>query len=148
MTLYDLIQKIEDIAIAQPSIQMIVENDAYRLNEIADARYAVFAFTQGVHTSSADNDFMTFNFTLFYIDRLSDDGRNQINVQSVGIQTLDNILATLEEEGIHVGDYSVQPFTQKFIDMCAGVYTTVGLIVPKSVICAEPFIKTTDKVIV
>lgn len=139
MTLYELVQIIEDVAIAQPSVQMIVENDVYRLNEIADARYGVFAFTQGAHQAVADGDFITYNLILFYVDRLSDDYSNQLAVQSAGITTLDNILMTLSERGVQVGDYSLQPFNQRFADMCAGVYATVALTVPRDVLCPELF---------
>lgn len=139
MTLYELVQIIEDVAIAQPSVQMVIENDVYRLNEIADARYGVFAFTQGAHQAVADGDFITYNLTLFYVDRLSDDYSNQLAVQSAGITTLDNILMTLGERGVQVGDYSLQPFNQRFADMCAGVYATVALTVPRDVLCPEMF---------
>lgn len=139
MTLYELTQIIEDVAIAQPSVQMVVENDVYRLNEIADARYGVFAFTQGAHTATPDNDLITYNLTLFYVDRLADDNHNQIEVQSTGVLVLDNILMTLSERGVQVGDYSLQPFNQRFADMCAGIYATVALTVPRDVLCAEMF---------
>lgn len=137
MTLYELIQIIEDVAIAQPSVQMVVENDVYRLNEIADARYGVFAFTQGAHAVTADNDLITYNLTLFYVDRLADDNSNQIEVQSTGVMVLDNILMTLSERGVVVGDYSLQPFNQRFADMCAGIYASVALSVPRTATCPE-----------
>lgn len=145
MTLFELVNIIEDVAMSQPPVQMVVENDVYRLNEIADARYGVFAFTQGAHTTTPESDMITYNFTLFYVDRLSDDLRNQIEVQSVGVAVLDNILMTLLERGIIVGDYSLQHFNQRFTDMCAGVYASVALSAPKSMICPELYNNTQEK---
>lgn len=145
MTLYELVQIMEEVAMSQPSVQMVVENDVYRLNEIADARYGVFAFTQGAHQAVADSDYITYNFTLFYVDRLNDDYSNQLAVQSAGISTIDNILMTIAERGVVVGDYTLQPFNQRFADMCAGIYATVALTVPRDVLCPELFDTATGK---
>lgn len=148
MTLQDIVQDIERIAKAQPSIQMIVENDVYKLNACADARYGVFAFTQEAHTSTADSDFIAYNFVLYYIDRLTDDERNEVEVQSTGIITLDNILKTLSEEGVVVGDYTIQPFRQQFTDMCAGVYARVTISAIRDSVCAEEFDGGGDKPVI
>ena len=43
MTLKEAIKVIEVVASQQPSVNMIVENDVFRLNAKADARYGVFA---------------------------------------------------------------------------------------------------------
>ena len=79
MTLAQLIRLIESIAKEQPSISMIVQQDVFRINSAPSLRYGVFAWTQGQHTGSV-NGMQTFNFTLFYVDRLTDDLSNQIEV--------------------------------------------------------------------
>ena len=78
MTLVELIKTMEVIASHQPSIKMVVENDIFRLNTKADARYGVFAFVQGMHSTSIDSSVITYAFTLFYVDRLKNDRSNQI----------------------------------------------------------------------
>ena len=93
MTLLELIRTIEVIASKQPSVKMIVENDIFRLNNKADALYGVFAFVQGQHSTSIDSNVINYTFTFFYVDRLKNDRTNQIEVQSVGVQTLDNIIS-------------------------------------------------------
>lgn len=137
MTLYETIQRIESIAAAQPSVNMIVENDIFKLNSCPDAKYGVFAFTQGTHSGSIQSDFLTFSFTFFYVDRLTTDHSNQIEIQSVGVATLDNILRQLDEAMVEVGDYSFQPFNQRFSDECAGVFCSVTLQVPRNSVCAD-----------
>lgn len=137
MTLYDTIELIESFAAAQPSVNMIVENDIFKLNSCPDAKYGVFAFTQGAHSGSIDSDFLNFAFTLFYVDRLTADHSNQIEVQSVGVSTLDNILQLLYNAGVDVADYSFQPFNQRFSDECAGVFCSVTLQVPRNSVCAD-----------
>ena len=97
MTLVELIKTMEVVASHQPSVNMVVENDIFRLNAKSDARYGVFAFTQGQHTASVGSSLITYAFTLFYVDRLTNDRSNQIEIQSVGIQTLDNIIRRLDD---------------------------------------------------
>ena len=78
MTLLELIKAMEVVASHQPSINMVVENDIFRLNNKADAKYGVFAFVQGQHSTSIDSNVITYAFTLFYVDRLKNDRSNQI----------------------------------------------------------------------
>lgn len=140
MTLLELIKTMEVIASHQPSIHMVVENDIFRLNNKADAKYGVFAFVQGQHSTSIDSSVITYTFTLFYVDRLKNDRSNQIEIQSVGIQTLDNIIRQLDELGIYSEtSYSFQVFNQRFTDDCAGVFCNVNLSVPVGSLCPEDF---------
>lgn len=140
MTLSELIKTIEAVASNQPSIKMVVENDVFRLNSRADARYGVFAFVQQQHTTSIESNVITYAFTLFYVDRLKNDRSNQIEIQSVGIQTLDNIIRRLDEMGIYSEtSYSFQVFQQRFVDECAGVFCNVYLSVPIASLCPEDF---------
>lgn len=145
MTLLETIRTMEVIASRQPSIKMIVENDIFRLNARADARYGVFAFVQGEHSTAIDTNEITYAFTLFYVDRLKNDRSNQIEIQSTGIQTLDNILRTLDEAGIYAETgYSFQVFNQRFVDECAGVMCRVSLSVPLTGICSDQFADFSD----
>lgn len=136
MTLYDIIKAIENIALAQPSVKMIVANDIYDLNDKADAQYGVFGYVQGQHAMS-DNA-MTFGFTLFYVDRLTEDRSNLQFVQSAGVSTLANILATLTDEfPVEVESSTFDVFTERFSDECAGVMATVSLRTPRDFTCGE-----------
>ena len=137
MTLLELIREIEDVAAMQPSVSMIVENDVLRLNSYADARYGAFVWTQGRHRANIGEDFTRYAFTFFYIDRLRNDIANQVEVQSVGMETLQNVLRTLWERGIEPESQEFQPFNQRFADECAGVYCSVILVAQNGASCAE-----------
>ena len=140
MTLKEAIKVIELVASHQPSVNMIVENDVFRLNAKPDAKYGVFAWLQGQHSTSIDSSVITYTFTLFYVDRLKNDRSNQIEIQSVGIQTLDNIIRQLDDLGIYSEtSYSFQVFNQRFTDDCAGVFCNVNLSVPVGSLCPEDF---------
>lgn len=137
MTLKQLIDAIEAAAIQQPSVNMIVASDIFKLNATPDARYGVFAWTQGQHSGSVDSGMRNYQFNLFYVDRLNSDASNVVEAQSVGMETIDNILRTLDETGVFVGSYTFQVFTQRFVDECAGVFVNVTLTVPVGSICGE-----------
>lgn len=140
MTLSQVIQQIEQVAKEQPSLNMIVRNDVFRLNTVPNVRYGVFAWLQGRHTTDPEGDLMRFRFTFFYVDRLTADHRNELEVQSVGIETLSNIVRRLGDLGIYTtGEQDFQTFNQRFMDMCAGVYSTLTFEVPASAGCAEQF---------
>lgn len=145
MTLLELIKTIEVIASHQPSIKMVVENDVFRLNKKADARYGVFAFVQREHSSSVESNVISYSFTFFYVDRLKNDRSNQIEIQSVGIQTLDNIIRQLDDLEIYAETtYTFQVFNQRFLDECAGVFCNVTLSVPVGSLCPEDFADFND----
>ena len=78
MTLTEVIHAIELSAGGQPGVHSIVRNDIFRLNTYPDAKYAVFGWTQGQHTSEIASSLVTFRFTFFYIDRLTHDLSNQV----------------------------------------------------------------------
>lgn len=138
MTLLETIRTIERVAAAQPAVNMIVENDVFKLNACPDALYGVFAFVQGQHSGDISSDFISYNFTLFYVDRLTSAKDNQIEVQSTGVQVLDNIIRILQDEGIMANPYSFQPFNQRFNDECAGVFCNVTFEVLNAP-CGETF---------
>jgi hypothetical protein len=138
MTYKELIRRIETIAINQPTIASIVRDDVYLLNTEQAAKYGVFAWTQNTHRAEAVGDEAAFSFNLFYIDRLSDGDANRVDIYATGMATLTNIIRTLGAEA-GVGSYTLQPFTQKFLDRCAGVFATITISAEVDNICAAIF---------
>lgn len=139
MNLYQTIQAIEATASRQPNIRTIVRNDVFRLNAQPGVRYGVFAWLQNEHTTDADSQLITYNFTLFYVDRLTEDKGNEVQIQSVGIETLENILQSLADRGIYPDTYSFRTFNQRFADECAGVFCNVLLQTSKDGLCGTPW---------
>lgn len=143
MTLAQVIDIFEKIAMQQPSINMIVRNDVFRINTSPSLKYGVFAWTQGQHSGSIAG-MTSFAFSFFYVDRLKEDLSNQVEVQSAGCETIGNILRALEEYDIEVGNYTMQTFNQRFTDECAGVFCNVTLSVPQVSACPETYGERTD----
>ena len=145
MTLLDTIRVVEGAAAAQPTVNMIVRADSFKLNGRNDAKYGAFAWVQGQHSAALEGGWRNYVFSLFYIDRLTEDRGNETEVQSVGIDTLTNILRTVESAGIYIeGTPTFQPFTQKYLDECAGVYCNVTLQVYEDTLCPETFAAGAD----
>ena len=140
MTLTQVIHTIELVAGGQPSIHSIVRNDIFRLNTLPDAKYSVFGWTQGQHASDIASSLITYRFTFFYIDRLTHDQGNQVEIQSVGIQVLDNIIRLLEQNGIYsASEWTYTTFNQKFQGETAGVFAQGAFQVPVQGVCGESF---------
>ena len=141
MTLTQVIAKIEAAASAQPSVRHIVRNNVFRLNKLPDAQYGTFAWTQQQHALSGD--LLEFSFAFFYVDRLTADASNEIEIQSVGVQTLTGIIRRLEAEGVMpAGDVTFQTFNEKFADLCAGAWCNVRLQVSAEWVCTDDEIET------
>lgn len=147
MTLYDTIQAIERVAKMQPSINTIVENDIWKLNAEPSVEYGVFGFRQTEHTANGNEGYISYGFELYYIDRLTNDLSNQIEVQSVGVQTLDNIIRLLIDEGLVVREWRFTPFYQKFADECSGVICTLTIGAQIETMCATENNSKTVKII-
>lgn len=147
MTLYDIIQTIERVARSQPTINMIVENDIWKLNAEPSAEYGVFGFRQTEHTANINEGWINYAFEFYYIDRLTNDLSNQIEIQCVGVQTLDNIVRQLYEEGLIIGEYRFTPFYQKFADECSGVICTLTIGAGIETMCATENNSKTVKII-
>ena len=129
MTLFELINKLKNIAISKPNINFVGDGDVYTLNSLPNIDYSVFFITQNDHSIYSDT--ITYSLNLFYIDRISDSEDNTLNIQSDGMLQLTNVINTLVfSEDVDVeGEITFTPFIQRFADQCAGVYCTVRFIV-------------------
>lgn len=136
MTLAQLVKIIEEIAAAQPAVATIVPNDVFALNSYAETKYGVFAWTQGEHSGGLERYANGFRFTFFYVDRLTDDASNRLEVQSVGIETLGNVLRALGRE-FEMSEWTYVTFNQRFADSCAGVYAQVTIYAPVTTSCVD-----------
>lgn len=139
ITLAKIIDVICAIASGERNINTCVVNDVYELDGIPDVKYSVFAITQNIH--SEDDQFMYYDFNLYYINRVTNDERsNEVLNESIGIQVLRNIIRkTCEYLDIEVNtDIQYYPFNQQFADICSGVYADVTFVVPID-LCVEDY---------
>lgn len=127
MTLKECINKFLNIGKKQPNINYVGEGDIYTLNSLPNIDYSVFFVTQQQHLQ--DENTITYNLILYYIDRLTEKEDNTLDVQSNGVVMLGNIINTFINENDADINYDItyQPFTHRFSDACAGVYANVKI---------------------
>lgn len=130
MTLKEIVEFIEGIALQVPCVKTSVRNNVLRLNQMAEVKYGVFAITQESHTSS--QGWNTFNLNLFYIDRLVNSEDNELEIQSHAIEVLRAIVMKIEESLSVSEQVRYSCFTERFQDTCAGAWAVVTIQTPAS----------------
>ena len=142
MTLATIIETLKMIALKHPNVNSAYEGNIYDiLNSNPNNKYASVVITQQSHTT--DEVYDHYGFVIFYVDRLVDDmEENRVQIQSCGKSMLGNIITFFcEEFEAECENISFQPFTQRFVDETAGIYSTITIDVPKDVICPEEYWK-------
>lgn len=139
MTLRQVIRALCGIAKAQPNIRYTREGSIYEsLNANPSIDYNAFVITQQRHWSTERYD--NYSFYLFFVGRLTDDLEdNRVQMQSLGMQQLDNIIRSFCEE--YDIDYPSRveytTFEERFQDLTAGAYANVTFEIPIDYICAD-----------
>lgn len=139
MNLYDVLNKLSDIANKHKLIGSYHNGDVYRIMNSAKNTYPVVVFT--VDMLQNYQDYSTLNAYMYFIDRLTDDEDNKINIQTNGINVINDIINKLCE----VNEISVPTplqytfFTEKFGDLCCGVYANVSIQFNNYSNCCENF---------
>lgn len=141
MTLYQITNFLKEIALSSPYIRTAAEGSVYTiLNGNPHSKYGVFVISQTIHRQDDIWDYYGFN--MFVIDRLVDDlETNRLQIQSVAKEVLANTILTFITKfyGVTHNELQFHPFTEKFVDLCAGQYVQVTFQVPKSLICPDEY---------
>lgn len=127
MTLKTIIDYLSASALATPNVGGVIINDVFRENFWEDAHYGVVAIIQREHSIS--ENIATYRFQLAYIDRLTEDKSNEVDIQSDGVMVLCNMVNSLitKREDIELnGELSLSVFNERFKDMCGGVLADVA----------------------
>lgn len=139
MTLLETINLLNWIAKNQPNVNGIVESgDIFDLNKDEyQQKYSAFCVTQNTHT--VGEEFTTYSFTLFYVDRLTLDKSNKLEIQSTAVQFFGNLIKTIMQkfDRLNWTNGDVTPFTEKFSAECAGAYMTCSITTPNNSLCAQ-----------
>jgi hypothetical protein len=139
MTLKTIIDKLREYALATPNVGGVIVNDVFRENFWDDAHYGVVAIIQREH--SVSDNIATYRFQLAYIDRLTEDKGNEVDIQSEGVMVISNIVNALIEDNADIemnGDMSFSVFNERFKDDCGGVLADVAFLTSSPMgICNE-----------
>lgn len=127
MRYFDFLKEIREISVAHKLVNEYGEGDIYEYLNSGEHKYPCVFLT--VTNLSTTNTGTAINFTLFYTDRLTENQSNKTAIQSTGIDVIKQLLSKFESKHpeFEIVNVNYQPFTEKFADMCAGVFVNVEL---------------------
>lgn len=135
MNLYQTAKYILSVAQHQPNVGLAYEGDIYDLNEKQDIAWPAVAVSQVTHAENGE--WRGYGFNIFYVDRLTADKSNRLEVQSIAIEALSNIAKVLVESGFETqGEIRFHTFDERFDAECAGAYMEIILQSEES-LCAD-----------
>ena len=125
MRYFDFIKEIKEISTSHILVNEYGEGDIYEYLNNGEHKYpCIFLTVTNLTTTSSGT---AINFTLFYTDRLLENQANKTAIQSTGISVIKQILSRYEQ--LHpeylLSNVEYTPFTEKFTDMCAGVFCDI-----------------------
>lgn len=132
MNYASLIKYIKDVAINNPLVKETIDGDIYQINS-KENQYGVFCVTGNVATRNDHTT--TYEFTLFYVDRLLEDQSNKNVVQTDAIICIQSVCNFINQnnENINISTpINYELFTQRFTDQCAGAFATINMEVEDS----------------
>lgn len=128
MNLYNTTRIITSLASQIPNIGTIEVGDVYKINAKQDVVYPSIAITQRPHTISHDDEMITYNFYVFYIDRLTSDDSNRMDIQNAAIEALHSLADGLNSYDLEIVNTSVvHTFNERFNDVCSGAYIELSI---------------------
>ena len=118
MNYFTLIEDIKRTALQ--FAEEFYEGDVYEFLNSGNHKYpSIILTTQNVSTTDNIN---SISGTLFCVDRLTDDSSNRLEIQSNAFNKLQRIISALEENTINLQSNTYTPFTEKFADLCGGMF--------------------------
>lgn len=118
MNYFSLIDEIKQVSLRYS--EEFYEGDIYEYLNSGNHKYPCIILT--VQNITTDEDVNTISATIFAVDRLTNDSSNKLEVQSLCMSKITQILGTLEERVSNIQSNTLTPFTEKFSDLCGGMY--------------------------
>lgn len=129
MNLQNTLEYIASVAQNHPLINSSYVGSIYDLNSNTNTKYAVFA-VEDIDVTKQSNS-LIYNCYLYVVDRVMNDESNTTAVQTMAVNTLQEIINYIEgySQSLAVsGSYVITPIRQKFSDECAGAYVQLRLV--------------------
>ena len=142
MTLQALLNIIGSIGIEDKLINFAgAGGSIYEINDLTIRDYPIL-YVSPTGTHRVEENFTSYQLTIFYIDRLLEDNSNGTNIHSTGVEVLKNIIrkvATLDGVISVSDEYTINLFTEteRMKDRCNGSYATLEITVLNDYICAD-----------
>lgn len=136
MTLYNFIKNINSYSVANQSVKEFNSGDVYDIMNSGVHSYPAIVLT--INSVSSEGDNSRVRGVLFYIDRLLSDSTNKDFIQSFGISVLNAIMVeSYNKDYLCYENRNYVPFTEKFGDLCAGVYCEFEVLIDGEAVCVD-----------
>lgn len=142
MTLKKLLNDISRIAIEEKIINCAIAGTSlYAMNpKEIDSYPVLFSSPTGNHL--VEEYTTTYSISMFYFDRLTESGANDIDIYSASIEELKNLVKKIEmiDGVLKVNDgYNITNFsdTESFDDSICGAYCEIEVVCDNTTLCPE-----------
>lgn len=121
-----ILHELKETALTDKRISSVYFGDVLRTNE-ANKSYPCLNID--IENAITDANDLRTNFLIYVIDRTKSDRSDELEVQNDCIKILNNYLQNLLSDGFAViFPVTINTFSHKFVDQCAGAFCNVELI--------------------
>ena len=151
MTLQRLINTIGTIGVRDKLVNFTgCGGSVYELNDLTIKNYPIL-YCSPTGTHRVEDNYTTYQLSVFYIDRLLEDNSNGVDIHSAAVEVLKQIIRKIQKSDGVIGisdEYTINLFTEteKFKDRCNGAYATVEISVVNDTTCEDEYLDTTFKI--
>lgn len=135
MNFKQVVENILSISKDLPMVNEVGYGDIYEHLNSGNHKYPCVFLTVDNVTTDSNFGQDTINGTLFYVDRLLDNCKNKIDIQSCAITTLEDLNIKFQEAYGIMAEANVTLFTEQFSDMCAGGYMPIQITYLQDSLC-------------
>lgn len=129
MNFIQILKKLEAYSLSLPYVHSTNLGDIYEyLNGKPNVKYA--SVNIDINQSTRNDNLITYSVYLYYVDRLTEDKSNWMEVKTTAEQVLNSIVNYAAEIGDVDDGWTIHYFEQQFADYCAGGYVQFNLEVP------------------
>ena len=147
MTIERILYDISEIALKNNLVNASYAGPSiYNVNGGTVVDYP-YVFTSPTDDITVGDNTTTYGLTLYFVDRLLEDSSNEVDIFSVGVETIKNLIRQLREldEIVSITETPVIRLftdTQKMADNCAGAYVRFEITALNTAACAVYFDET------
>lgn len=129
MNFIQIMKKLEAYSLSLPYVNEVNLGDIYEfLNGKPNVKYA--SVNIDINNSVRNDGLISYSVYLYYVDRLTEDKTNWMEVKTTAEQVLNSIINYAAQIGDVNDGWTINYFEQQFADYCAGGYVQFNLEVP------------------
>lgn len=137
MNLYELTKNIQSLAYLD-HVNFNEAGDVYELNKRMDIKYPAFILSEDTHRYNYSEGVEYYNFNVFFVDRLTENKANELNVKNWANRACVNLVKNITEKmpgAIISTETNINTFTERFESLCAGAFANITLRVDEECVC-------------